>query len=207
MTALPARFLRCRRGAGAAEFAMVLPVLLFFLLGTIDVGRLMWTWNRAEKATQVGVRFAVVTDMVPSGLASYDFVNTGGLTQGDPVPETSFGGATCTSSGGSVSCSCHSGGTCPSLGTASTAAFTNILTRMQQLMPELTAANVVVDYGYSGLGFAGDPNGSDVAPLVTVSLRDVQFKPVLFTLFGASISLPPSSASMTLEDGSGTTSN
>lgn len=186
---------------------MVLPVLLFFLLGTVDVGRLMWTWNKAEKATQVGVRFAAVTDMVPSGLASYDFVNVGGLTQGSVVPETMFGGASCTSSGGSVSCSCHSGATCPSLGTANTAAFTNILTRMQRMMPELTAANVVVDYGYSGLGFAGDPNGSDVAPLITVSLRSVQFTPVLLELFGASISLPASSSSMTLEDGSGTTSN
>ncbi len=207
MTSLLARLLRCPKGVGAAEFAMVLPVLLLFLLGTIDVGRLMWMWNRAEKATQFGARFAVVTDMVPSGLATYSFATTGGLLQGSTVPETAFGGASCQSSGGSVSCACHSGATCPPLGTAKTAAFTNILTRMQQMMPELTAANVVVDYGYSGLGFAGDPNGSDVAPLVTVSLRNVQFTPVLLELFGASISLPPSSSSMTLEDGSGTTSN
>ncbi len=207
MTTLPARLLRCQRGGGAAEFAMVLPVLLFFLLGTVDVGRLMWTWNKAEKATQVGVRFAVVTDMVPSGLATYDFVNTGGWPQGSVVPETAFGGATCQSSGGSVSCACHSGATCPPLGTANTAAFTHILNRMQRMMPELTAANLKVDYGYSGLGFAGDPNGSGVAPLVTVSLQSVQFTPLLFQLFGAAISLPPSSASMTLEDGSGTTSN
>ena len=44
---------------------MVLPLLLLFIFGIIDVGRLMWTWNRAEKATQMGARFAVVTDMVP----------------------------------------------------------------------------------------------------------------------------------------------
>lgn len=207
MTPLSARLLRCQSGASAAEFAMVLPVLLFFLLGTIDVGRLMWTWNKAEKATQVGVRFAVVTDMVASGLATYDFVNAGGLTQGSVVPETSFGGATCQSSGGSVSCTCHSGATCPPLGTANATAFANILARMRRMMPELTAANVVVDYGYSGLGFAGDPNGSGVAPLVTVRLRSVQFTPVLLELFGASIPLPASSSSMTLEDGSGTTSN
>lgn len=207
MSALLARLRACDRGANAAEFALVLPVLIFFLLGVVDVGRMLWTWNMAEKATQAGVRFAAVTDLVPSGLATYDFVTSGGIPQGDPIPLTSFGGATCTSSGGSVSCACDSGATCPPLGTASSAAFTNILTRMQKMMPQLVAANVVVHYGYSGLGFAGDPNGPDVAPLITVSLRDVQFTPVLFQLFGASMTLPSSSSSMTMEDGSGTTSN
>jgi len=59
------------RGGSAAEFALVLPLLLIFLFGIIDVGRLMWTWNRAEKATQMGVRYAVVTDPVPEGLNAF----------------------------------------------------------------------------------------------------------------------------------------
>src|SRR3546814_1343600 len=56
---------RNTRASSAAEFALVLPLLLIFLLGIIDVGRLMWTWNRAEKATQMGVRYAIAADMVP----------------------------------------------------------------------------------------------------------------------------------------------
>ena len=56
---------RDRSGAGAAEFALVLPLFLMFLLGIIDAGRYMWEHNRAEKATQMGTRYAVVTDMVP----------------------------------------------------------------------------------------------------------------------------------------------
>ena len=100
MTKTVFRLIRDRRGASAAEFALVLPLLIIFLFGIIDVGRLMWTWNKAEKATQMGVRYAVATEMVPNGLAVYSFVVSGSLSQGDPIPESSFGGASCLISGG-----------------------------------------------------------------------------------------------------------
>ena len=100
------------RGGPAAEFALVLPLLIIFLFGIIDVGRLMWTWNRAEKATQMGARYAVVADMVPAGLATYSFSVSGGLVQGAAIPESSFGGATCVSpSTGVVNCTCNTGAT------------------------------------------------------------------------------------------------
>ena len=73
-----------RNGATAAEFALVLPLLLFFLFGIIDVGRLMWTFNQAEKATQIGVRAAVVTNVIPTKLND-DFATTYNLVGGDPV--------------------------------------------------------------------------------------------------------------------------
>ena len=61
----PAALIRDERGASAAEFALVLPLLLLLLFGIIDAGRLAWEFNRAEKATQVGARVAVVTDPIP----------------------------------------------------------------------------------------------------------------------------------------------
>ncbi|WP_246444371.1 TadE family protein [Sphingomonas sediminicola] len=61
----PVNILRRDDGATAAEFAMVLPLLILFLFGIIDVGRYMWTLNQVEKATQMGARMAVVTNMVP----------------------------------------------------------------------------------------------------------------------------------------------
>ena len=207
MKTVLARLRRNNRAASAAEFALVLPLLLLFLLGMLDVGRLMWTWNRAEKATQMGVRFAVATEMVPEGLASYSFTTSGGIPQGDPIPQSSFGGATCQSSGGSVSCSCNTGVTCPPLGTANATAFNNILARMQAFMPELAANRVTVEYGYSGLGYAGDPNGPDVSPLVTVRIQGMSFQPVTLILFNTSITLPSFSAALTMEDGSGNVSN
>jgi hypothetical protein len=197
-----------KAGTTAAEFAMLLPLLTLLLLGAIDGGRYLWACNRAEKATQMGARFAVVTDMVPGGLAGYDFAIPGDLTQGDPIPQSKFGGATCQSSGGVVSCTCDTGQTCPPLGTANATAFANILARMQLFYPALTADNLVIKYQYSGLGYAGDPNGSDVAPLVVVQLRNLTFTPNLYRFVGAStLPLPSFSTALTLEDGSGAKSN
>lgn len=207
MSARLIRLARDTRAASAAEFALVLPLLLLFLLGMLDVGRLMWTWNRAEKATQMGVRYAVATDMVPAGLATYSFATDGGIPQGDPIPQSSFGGATCTSTGGTASCSCNSGATCPPLGTANDTAFDNIVDRMQAFLPELPDNNVTVEYGYSGLGYAGDPNGPDVAPLVSVRIVNMSFQPITLILFNAAITLPSFSAALTMEDGQGNVSN
>ena len=208
------RLVRDRHGASAAEFALVLPLLLIFLLGMIDVGRLMWTWNRAEKATQMGVRYAVATDMIPNGLASYSFVVSGGLSQGDAIPESSFGGASCYLNAGAVQCDCKSGATCPATLVSDSAnaltAFNNVVARMQLVSSQITAASVQIDYDYSGLGYAGDPNGSDVSPLVRVSIRPntLNFRPILFSLFkSATIPLPSFSAALTMEDGQGSVSN
>lgn len=212
MTGMLTRFVRDRHASSAAEFALVLPLLIIFLFGIIDVGRLMWTWNRAEKATQMGVRYAVATDMIPNGLAAYSFVG-GTITQGDPIPESAFGGASCSLSGGAVSCSCNTGATCPSTLVSDSAnaltAFNNVVARMSLFMPEITADKVKIEYQYSGLGFAGDPNGSDVSPLVKVSImpNTMVFRPITFAVFNGSFNLPSFSAALTMEDGQGTVAN
>src|SRR5688500_6081505 len=90
-----ASLMRSERAASAAEFALVLPLLILFLFGIFDVGRYMWTLNRAEKATQMGVRYAVVSDPV-ANVINTDFVDDYSIPGGDVVPPATFGGATCT---------------------------------------------------------------------------------------------------------------
>lgn len=55
---------RCRpsRGVGAVEFAIVAGIFFTLLLGVVEMGRLMWTWNAAAEATRLGARVAVVCD-------------------------------------------------------------------------------------------------------------------------------------------------
>lgn len=194
-------FFRDERGASAAEFALVLPLLLIFLFGTIDVGRYGWALNQAEKATQIGARWAVATNVIASGLSTYSFAVDGGIPQGTPVSAADFNAISCTNTG----CTCD--GPC-AFGTAyDSAAFNLLVGRMQQIYPEIGAENVVVTYAHSGLGFAGDPNGPDVAPMTTVSLRDMEFAP--FTTFGfaGNVDLPDFAHTLTMEDGAGTESN
>ena len=199
------RILSDRTAASAAEFTLVLPLLLLFIFGIIDVGRLMWEWNQAEKATQMGVRYAAVTDIVPSALGSYDFTTQSGVLQGGPVSPTLFPGVSCTGTSSTAACTCK--GSCVFQLTASATAFNNIVTRMSRIDSRITPANVVIDYDYSGLGFAGNPYGPDVAPIVTVRIRNMQFQSSVGQLFGGTLTKAGFASSLTLEDGAGTVSN
>lgn len=199
-------FRRDISGSSAAEFALVLPLLLLLLLGSIDVGRWMWNVGQMEKATMMGTRYAVVTDMVPSGLASYKF-SLAGVPQGSLVPQSDFPGVACTSSGGTVSCVCNTAqGSCAFPLTADQTAFNRIVDRMSGLYSGIGPDNVRIEYDYSGLGYSGNPNGPDVDPIVTVSLQNMNFRPITFATLGA-IGLPGTSHSLTMEDGTGVTGN
>lgn len=187
---------------------MVLPVLLLFLLGVIDVGRFMWTMNRAEKAAQMGVRFAIVTDSIPSGLNGYNFTGTSSLQPGDTVPTSAYSKMTCSKPGsGTESCACASGGSCPWGTSVTSGAFGRLQSQMEKFLPELKASNIQVDYVPSGLGFAGDPSGPNIYPIVTVRLTGLTFTPLLAQFFGASFTIPDVQTSLTMEDGTGQFAN
>ena len=205
------RLFRSQSGSSAAEFGLVLPLLLVLLLGIIDAGRFIWEYNRAEKATQAGARVAVVTQIIPQGVADFKYVGqtVGGVAylQGDPLSASALGQVTCQQSGGSLACSCNSAnGYCPALGTTNTAGFDAIVQRMRTMYPRVAANRVVVEYRGSGIGYAGDPGGMDISPLVTVKLTGMTFNPLF--LFGlVSFPLPDFATSLTAEDSSSVYSN
>lgn len=195
-----------RSGAGAAEFALVLPLLILMLFGIFDGGRYLWEVNKAEKATQVGARVAIVTDVLDAGLANEGYVDQefGGvtLTQGDRIPASALGELQCNDTG----CSCIAGD-CPTVEVPVDYddRFNRIVERMQYMKPDIDASDVTITYRGSGLGFAGDPNGMEIAPLVTVELAST-FSPLV--LFGSTdIDLPTFRTTLTAEDSVGVQSN
>jgi hypothetical protein len=88
---------------------------------------------------------------------------------------------------------------------AQTGAWTQLVARMRQIDPAIQAANVQVEYRGSGVGFAGDPNGMDIVPIVTVSLSQMTFRP-LTTLNMAIVNMPDFHTSLTTEDSVGSQS-
>ena len=212
-----ARLLRNQSGAGAAEFALVLPVAILFLLGIIDAGRYAWALNRIEKAVQSGARYAVTTDIVPDQLNGKSFIGfncpSGTLTPGQPICAEALGTITCSIDNGSASCVCvptsAGSASCANVtGSPDSTALNNIVQRVRVIDPSVTPDLVNVIYSGSGIGFAGDPRADDdgnqlseVAPVVTVEVESVAFR--LFFLLGATVDLPAFSYSLTLEDGEG----
>lgn len=198
-------------GASAAEFALVLVPALLLLFGVIDVGRYVWHLNQYEKAVQMGARYAVATAIVPSALNSADFegqmCNGTALVPGDPICAGAMQTIVCTN----VSCRCMAGGGLCFDSNYNATAFGNIVSRMRVASKRITPSQVEVIYSGSGLGYVGDPattsSGAalaDVAPIVTVKLTELQYRPITLSLFGAGVKYPDFSYSLTLEDGDGT---
>lgn len=198
-----------RSATTAAEFAMILPVALLLLFGVIDVGMYSWELNKYEKATQMGTRFAVVTNVISPALMTEDYTDGSYscdgavLTSGDRICSESLGTITCTSAG----CSCT--GTCPSgtMSPGSTDDFDAIVARMHQFQPQIPANAVAVEYRGSGLGYAGDPRKPEIAPIVTVRVNNIGYSPIVLSPFGGTVDLPDFSYSLTLEDGEGAESS
>lgn len=196
---------RDSRAASAAEFVLVLPLALLILFGIIDVGNYAWTLNEYEKATQMGTRYAVVTNVVQPALETqaYTGVICGGtaLRAGDRICREALGTLECSS----TACTCVAT-PCPA-GPVDNARFTALVNRMRTFQPDITADRVRIAYRGSGLGYAGDPNKPEIAPLVTVRIVNATYAPITLSPFGVAVPLPDFSYSLTLEDGEGATSS
>ena len=62
---------RNQSGAAAVEFALIAIVFFTLLLGIIEFGRVLFTWNSAIEATRYGVRVAVVCDIDSTAIVSH----------------------------------------------------------------------------------------------------------------------------------------
>lgn len=183
------------RGISATEFALVATVFLLMIFAMIDFSRALWEWNMAARATQAGVRFAVVNDPVAAEIKTFNAIALMG-GNGLSIPINSFNGGNaivCQKDGGGV-------GTCGAGWTFDPAAFTDIVAKISDVYPAITEQDVIVEYHHVGIGFSGNPFGSDISPLVTVKFKPRDFivvTPGLSLIF--TITMPAFTAAMSGE--------
>jgi Flp pilus assembly protein TadG len=200
---------RDQSGAVFAEFAILLPIVVIVVCGSIDFLYAFYQLNSAAKAVEVGARIAAVSDPVASGLNNLsNEALLNGAEPGAPMP--SF----------TVTCSdetCTCAGTCGTMtdnsfnlaamnrvvygreGAACGNATSSYAAGMCDVLSSITPANVVIVYTQNGLGYAGRPGGP--VPTISVSLRNLQFHFFFLTpLLGVHIAMPAVSTTITAED-------
>lgn len=198
----PKDFLKRTDGVASVEFAIVALVYFVVFFAILDFGRLWFTYNALEKATQVGARFAVVSAPVYPPLQDFDAIDAGvAAGNGERLPANALGQVTCTN----ATCTCQetAGGNCAALPASApdSDAFDALVARMQMMMPQIQADNVTVIYRHVGLGFSGNPFGPDYSPTVTIRLSGMTFNFVTPALLGLdSVNLPAYATTLTGED-------
>jgi Flp pilus assembly pilin Flp len=193
-------FLRDQDGISSVEFTLVAFVFLMMVLAILDFSRAMWEWNRAAKATQAGVRHAVVIDLVAPNFRTYD--GTTDTAIGTSVPAglgPTPNPTVCTNAG----CGADETTSSIALDAKGQAAFDAILAWMQAHDNLIGPDNVVIEYRHVGLGMAGCPGCPDIDPMVTVRLRDMDFFLITPGLaqIASPIAMPSFAATLSGEDG------
>jgi hypothetical protein len=151
--------LRDIRGHVLVETAVVLPLFILLVFGTIDVSSMLAERAMANKAAYIGARTAVVADAVASGITSPTYSTAQTALAGDPCFDPSTGARAtkngtnvcpaiaptdCTGAAGSGNGSCTNGYTFND--TSPHFAFTTIFNRMAGVYPGLQRQNVKVSY-------------------------------------------------------------
>jgi Flp pilus assembly protein TadG len=60
-----------RKGQGAVEFALMLPVLMLLILGLIEFGRLIFLYITVNSAGREAARYGMAMGDGPSGVPQY----------------------------------------------------------------------------------------------------------------------------------------
>jgi hypothetical protein len=204
------RLSRDGNGAVLVEVTVVMALLFVFILGSIDFLYAFYQWNAASKAVQIGARIAAVSDPVAVGLNGLSSaVANSFVPHGATMPNFLV-----RCEGKNETCSCI--GACAGVDAYNRTAMNTIIfgrgssscsdatsfywTGMCDIFSRITAANVVIVYSQSGLGYVGRPGGP--VPTITVSLENLPFQ--FFFLSGimgfGNSQIPALTTSITAED-------
>lgn len=171
------KLLRDISGSVLVETTIAFPLLIFVVLGTVDVAYMLSEWALASKAAYIGARTAVVADAVASGITNPTFSTT--LTgQLCFNPSTGASTSNCPTITATDCTGAASNGSCTnSYSWYNTPFTTYIFPKMQAIFPRLRRQNVTVSYspGTYTLGFVGQPGGLPLNVTVTITGMTHQF--------------------------------
>jgi len=180
------RFISDRDGSILVELSLVLPLILFVALGTIDMSYMLYDWESANKAAYAGARAAIVSAPVATGITSPAWngalIGESCIDATTGLPNKDGAGAdfcpsvsTVCTPNGSNSGSCTDGSAFDNLAFCRiftgdpTCPATAVSGSMKSVFPRLQRQNIQIAYQTSGLGFVGRPDGLPMN--VTVSIR------------------------------------
>lgn len=199
---MSARFRSCKayvgdeQGATAVEFSIVALIVILMFLGIMDLARFAWELNSQKAAARAGARYAAVHPPVADALLNVDGMACG-LNGGSLISNGLVADIRCTSS----LCSVTKAGSCVNPASkAPNGNFSKVVGYMQGYDPRISASNVVIEYKERGMGVAGNPYGTDVSPLITVSVTGAPFQPIALRMFGVTFNMPSVATTMTAED-------
>ena len=185
------RLARDNKGTTTIELALVGLLVFVFTFVIMETSLAFSRWLSAEKATDLGVRLAVVSDPIATELTAFDGKQADNRF-GDQMP--AFSGSPVICDGSNLTCS---GGY-----SFDVDAFDRLVLQMNRAFggAVLLRQNVVVQYEHIGLGFVGRPGGP--VPAVTVRLQRLTFDFIVIDrLLGLGpIALPPFPATLVGED-------
>lgn len=213
-----AAFHRDQTGAAMVEWLIVVNIVVLVLVAFVEFSFAVNQWNLAAKAVQAGARIAAVSDPIDPSIPEWTGLDESMIPPvepGDPIRDTFR--TVC--SGATGSCTCT--GTKPTGCGYDAAAMNKIVygsgwrtqdcsvTRPRLGMCGVLAGgptggirpeNVIVEYAFTGLGYAGRPGGP--VPTVTVSLVGLHLDlPILGRVLGLNqITLPPFTTTTIGED-------
>ena len=183
-----------RTGSMFVEYAIVLPLFISLMLGTVDVAYMLFEWDLANKAAYVGARTAVVSSPVAQQITTNLTYNA---SAGQLCFNPANGSANTDSNGNdycptvSSVCTASGGGSCTNGYTFDSTAFATILGNMQAIFPRLQQQNVRISYQTNGLGFALQPGGLPMNVTVSITGMTHQFFFISSILSGTISAAPP----------------
>jgi Flp pilus assembly protein TadG len=72
----PLQLLRARKCVAAIEFALVVPVFILLLAGTIDLASAVYTWTRLQSALAVGANYALLKQSMVNSANAQSLADT-----------------------------------------------------------------------------------------------------------------------------------